>query len=139
MRSSPSLRSRNIPSADEQLSFYYQEAKRRSVPHVPEWLRSGSNNQQWRFYIAFALFRVGAVIQGVYRRALDGNSSQPGALDMDSLPRILFDSSIEYLKEHVNLGQFSVIPEAMSLKARDYYDRVRIFIEEASPFGYRQK
>lgn len=31
----------------------------------------------WPFYIAFSFFRLGAILQGVYRRALDGNASNP--------------------------------------------------------------
>lgn len=30
------------------------------------------------FYLAFAFFRMGAILQGVYKRALDGNASDPG-------------------------------------------------------------
>lgn len=133
LRSNPSLKTRNIPTACDQLSFYYQEANRRGVSNVPGWLRSGSNTQQWRFYIAFALFRAGAVLQGVYKRALDGNSSQADALNMGALPRLLFNASTEYLKHPVRFGQFPVIPEAMSPKARDYYERVNTFINEVIP------
>lgn len=31
----------------------------------------------WPFYIAFSFFRLGAIIQGVYKRSLDGNASNP--------------------------------------------------------------
>lgn len=31
----------------------------------------------WRFYVAFSFFRLIAIIQGVYKRALDGNASNP--------------------------------------------------------------
>jgi aminoglycoside phosphotransferase (APT) family kinase protein len=31
----------------------------------------------WTFLIAFSFFRVAAIVQGVYRRALDGNASNP--------------------------------------------------------------
>lgn len=31
----------------------------------------------WRFYIAFSFFRLIAILQGVYKRALDGNASNP--------------------------------------------------------------
>ena len=34
----------------------------------------------WPFHIVFALFRIGAIIQGVYKRGLDGNASSPQAL-----------------------------------------------------------
>jgi aminoglycoside phosphotransferase (APT) family kinase protein len=31
----------------------------------------------WRFFLAFSFFRLAAICQGVYRRALDGNASNP--------------------------------------------------------------
>jgi aminoglycoside phosphotransferase (APT) family kinase protein len=130
IRPIPSLQSRNVPTASEQLSFYYQEANKRGVAKVPEWLKYGPDTPQWRFYIAFALFRVGAVMQGVYKRALDGNSSQRDALTMGSMPQMLFDASAQYLKEPIKFGHFSVVPEAMSPKAFDFYCRVDTFINE---------
>ena len=33
--------------------------------------------ERWGFYLAFAFFRMGAIIQGVLKRALDGNASDP--------------------------------------------------------------
>lgn len=33
--------------------------------------------ENWRFYIAFSFFRIIAILQGVYKRALDGNASNP--------------------------------------------------------------
>ena len=35
----------------------------------------------WNFYLVLSLFRLAAISQGVYKRALDGNVSSPGALD----------------------------------------------------------
>ena len=31
----------------------------------------------WSFYVAFCFFRLAAILQGVYKRALDGNASNP--------------------------------------------------------------
>jgi len=31
----------------------------------------------WSFYVAFSFFRLGAILQGVYKRSLDGNASNP--------------------------------------------------------------
>ncbi|MFZ1773752.1 MAG: phosphotransferase family protein [Rhizobiaceae bacterium] len=31
----------------------------------------------WDFYVAFSFFRLAAILQGVYRRSLDGNASNP--------------------------------------------------------------
>ena len=33
--------------------------------------------ENWTFYVAFCFFRLGAILQGVYKRALDGNASNP--------------------------------------------------------------
>ncbi|MGH1349987.1 MAG: phosphotransferase family protein [Methyloligellaceae bacterium] len=41
--------------------------KRRGIPGV----------QHWTFCVAFAVFRLDAIIQGVYKRYLDGNASNP--------------------------------------------------------------
>ena len=35
--------------------------------------RDGIEN--WNFYISFSLFRIAAIVQGVYKRGLDGNAS----------------------------------------------------------------
>ena len=33
----------------------------------------------WRFYVAFSLFKLAGILQGVYKRAVQGNSSDPRA------------------------------------------------------------
>ena len=33
--------------------------------------------ENWTFYLAFSFFRLAAILQGVYKRALDGNASDP--------------------------------------------------------------
>lgn len=33
--------------------------------------------ENWAFYISFSFFRLGAILQGVYKRSLDGNASNP--------------------------------------------------------------
>jgi len=40
---------------------------RRGIDGIPDW----------SFYIAFSFFRLAAILQGVYKRALDGNASNP--------------------------------------------------------------
>ena len=39
--------------------------------------RSLSGIDRFGFYLAFNYFRMGAIIQGVFKRALDGNASNP--------------------------------------------------------------
>jgi aminoglycoside phosphotransferase (APT) family kinase protein len=33
--------------------------------------------EHWHFYVAFSFFRLAAILQGVYKRAVDGNASNP--------------------------------------------------------------
>lgn len=33
--------------------------------------------ENWSFYVAFSFFRLAAILQGVYKRSLDGNASNP--------------------------------------------------------------
>jgi aminoglycoside phosphotransferase (APT) family kinase protein len=39
--------------------------------------RNIGNIDHWRFYLAFSFFRLAAILQGVLKRALDGNASNP--------------------------------------------------------------
>ncbi|TDI38026.1 MAG: hypothetical protein E2P02_21575 [Acidobacteria bacterium] len=36
----------------------------------------------WPYYMAFSMFRLAGIAQGVYKRGLDGNASSPRALEM---------------------------------------------------------
>jgi aminoglycoside phosphotransferase (APT) family kinase protein len=57
-----------IPDEQAFLSAYCQ---RRGLDGIADW----------RFYMAFALFRLAAIMQGVYARALQANASSPDALE----------------------------------------------------------
>jgi aminoglycoside phosphotransferase (APT) family kinase protein len=53
-----------IPSDADYVAAYCRRTGIESVPH-------------WSFLIAFSFFRIAAIVQGVYKRALDGNASNP--------------------------------------------------------------
>jgi aminoglycoside phosphotransferase (APT) family kinase protein len=53
-----------IPSDEEYVAAYCRRMGIDGVPH-------------WPFLIAFSFFRIAAIVQGVYKRALDGNASNP--------------------------------------------------------------
>ena len=53
-----------IPSEANYVADYCRRAGLKEVPH-------------WPFLIAFSFFRIAAICQGVYKRALDGNASNP--------------------------------------------------------------
>lgn len=58
-----------IPSEEEYVAQYCQ--------------RLGiANIDNWNFYLAFSFFRFAAILQGVKKRALDGNASNQRALEM---------------------------------------------------------
>jgi aminoglycoside phosphotransferase (APT) family kinase protein len=56
-----------IPEEGPYLRTYCDRSGRESIP-------------SWNFYLAFSLFRVAAILQGVWRRAVDGNAAASDAL-----------------------------------------------------------
>lgn len=46
----------------------------------------------WSFYLAFSYFRLAAILQGVKKRALDGNASADNARDMGAMAYTLADT-----------------------------------------------
>ncbi len=55
---------RGIPTEQEYVAMYCRE---REIGQI----------DNWEFYLAFSFFRLGAILQGVYKRSLDGNASNP--------------------------------------------------------------
>ena len=53
-----------IPTEEEYVAQY---CKRRNIDGI----------DNWSFYVAFCFFRLAAILQGVYKRAVDGNASNP--------------------------------------------------------------
>ena len=60
----------NLPGEDDYVAAY---CHRRGLPPVPAG--------DWRFYMAFNLFRAAGIAQGIMGRALAGNASSPHALE----------------------------------------------------------
>jgi aminoglycoside phosphotransferase (APT) family kinase protein len=56
-----------IPDEDEYVARY---CERRGLDGIPDW----------DFYLVFSFFRLAAILQGVLKRALDGNASSECAL-----------------------------------------------------------
>lgn len=61
------LKSLGIPSESALLETYAQASGRSNVPDMD-------------FYVAFAMFRLAAILAGVLRRGLDGNAADPRAI-----------------------------------------------------------
>ncbi len=56
-----------IPSEEEYVAWYCQKTGQEDIP-------------EWKFYLVFSLFRLAAIVQGVYKRGLEGNASSPEAI-----------------------------------------------------------
>ena len=61
-------------------------------------LRNISAIQNWPFYLAFSFFRMAAILQGVYKRGLDGNASNKKAMELGRLVEPLARSAIDLIR-----------------------------------------
>jgi aminoglycoside phosphotransferase (APT) family kinase protein len=63
-----------LPTENEYVASYCRRTGRKSIDH-------------WNYYVAFSLYRLAAIAQGVYVRGLQGNSSNPESVKMSRSPR----------------------------------------------------
>jgi len=63
-----------LPTENEYVATYCRRTGRRQIDH-------------WNYYVAFSLYRLAAIAQGVYVRGLQGNSSNPESVKMSRSPR----------------------------------------------------
>lgn len=70
------LKEHNIPDEDTFVKIYCERVGRDGVP-------------DWYFFLAFSLFRIAAILQGVYARALQGNASNADALKVGERAGVL--------------------------------------------------
>ena len=74
-----------IPTEEEYVAAY---CRRRGLDGIDDWT----------FYLAFSFFRLAAICQGVYRRSLDGNASNPEkAKTYGAAVALLSDLAVEEL------------------------------------------
>lgn len=53
--------------------------------------------EHWTFYVAFSFFRLAAILQGVYKRALDGNASSTQALQVGKMAQPLAQMALDMI------------------------------------------
>jgi aminoglycoside phosphotransferase (APT) family kinase protein len=70
-----------IPSEDEYVAQY---CERMGIEGIPDW----------NFYVAFSFFRLAAILQGVKKRALEGNASNEKGMQMGRLVKPLSEMGI---------------------------------------------
>jgi aminoglycoside phosphotransferase (APT) family kinase protein len=63
-----------LPTENEYVAAYCRRTGRKQIDH-------------WNYYVAFSLYRLAAIAQGVYVRGLQGNSSNPESVKMSRSPR----------------------------------------------------
>ncbi len=68
-----------IPTKDAYIAAYCERTRRSDIPN-------------WSFFMAFSMFRLAAIAQGVYRRGLDGNASAANAQEFGIFVQILSDA-----------------------------------------------
>ncbi|CAN5817547.1 phosphotransferase [soil metagenome] len=72
------LKAFGIPTEQDYLASYARRTGREEVP-------------SWDFYLAFSLFRLAAIVQGVYKRGLDGNASSETATKYGNRAKAMAD------------------------------------------------
>jgi len=80
------LKELGIPTEDEVLAIYRARVGRDDIPH-------------WRFFVAFSMFRIAAILQGVYARALQGNASSADALQVGKGAAVLAEAGWDLARE----------------------------------------
>ncbi|WP_417778854.1 phosphotransferase [Stutzerimonas xanthomarina] len=73
------LQAQGIPSEQDVLARYCQQSGRAEVA-------------DWHVFVAFSLFRLAAILQGVYARALQGNASNADALQVGQRAGLLAEA-----------------------------------------------
>ena len=64
-------------------------------------VQTGRNGiDDWHVFLAFSLFRLAAILQGVYKRALDGNAANANALNVGRRASLLADIGWQIASEH---------------------------------------
>lgn len=76
----------NIPTEDELVAAYCQHAGLDGI-------------ENWTFYLVYNMFRSAGIIQGVYKRGLDGNASSEKALEYKEAARLRSERAWALLQE----------------------------------------
>jgi aminoglycoside phosphotransferase (APT) family kinase protein len=75
-----------IPTESRYVESYCQRTGRDGIP-------------DWTFCLAFSFFRLASIVQGVLKRALDGNASSTHAMQIGKMARPLAQTAIDVIAE----------------------------------------
>ncbi len=76
----------SIPSDKEYVQRYCERTGRGDISH-------------WNFYLVFCFFRLAAIVQGVKKRAIDGNASSEDAASRGDLVLPLAELGLSYIRD----------------------------------------
>jgi aminoglycoside phosphotransferase (APT) family kinase protein len=85
------LNTLGIPGETDYVAAYCRRTGRSGIEH-------------WDFYLAYNLFRIAAILQGVMKRALDGTAASQQALDAGKRARPLAELGWEYAQKAMRAG-----------------------------------
>ena len=71
-----------IPGEDEVVAMYCKHSGRERI-------------DGWNFYLAFSMFRLASILQGVYARGLQGNAASAHALQRGAAARRIAERGFE--------------------------------------------
>jgi aminoglycoside phosphotransferase (APT) family kinase protein len=80
-----------IPSESQYIGSYCERTGRAEIEH-------------WDFYLAYGLFRIAAILQGVMKRALEGTASSAEALEAGRRTRPLAELGWKYAEKAMKYG-----------------------------------
>ena len=76
-----------IPGEHEYMLAYCRRTRREAI-----------DARDWEFYMAFSMFRMAAILQGIARRALDGTSADPDAPEVGKRARAVADVAWNHVR-----------------------------------------
>jgi aminoglycoside phosphotransferase (APT) family kinase protein len=79
-----------LPSEADYVASYCRRTGRSGVP-------------DWHFYVAFSMFRLASILQGVYARGLQGNAASTYALQRGAAARLIADKAWEISQARIDL------------------------------------
>jgi aminoglycoside phosphotransferase (APT) family kinase protein len=83
------LEALGIPSEKEYVAAYCRRSGRDEILN-------------WEFFLAFSVFRLASIVQGVYKRGLDGNASSEDAKSYGAYARFLSDEAWKIAEKGVD-------------------------------------
>ena len=82
---------RGLPSESDYVAAYCRRTGRSGVP-------------DWHFYLAFSMFRLASILQGVYARGLHGNAASAHALQRGAAARQIAERGWTTAQTHLDVG-----------------------------------